>query len=350
MQAAHTEGACFLPTGRASSFFLPVMRSQQGGLHGLLMTRNHGDTLPSVSQTRGSSMRTAILFVVATLAGLANLPGAGNLASKDTRISAEKLGLPKENARTSEPFVTRIYKTDDIGRIQPKQPKGYPFTITSDYTLKEDEKARVHQGVDIQSRPSPKEPPKPLEFKAGVHGVVVRAGDGNYGVIAVQVWDGSVLEFLHTSLSYVKVGQVVDPSTALGLTGQKGASAIHLHVQAKSKFRTPLSPDLVFRIGQRKLMSTVKPEDKWADFDPDEANAREPKVLDGNKVPANQLPETKWVVEVIGGGGKIDLVLGEFWTYSDASACALAWSHAHPDDLRLTREREVKVGKGKSQP
>ena len=187
--------------------------------------------------------------------------GGDNLASVDARITAEKLGLPQGNARTSEPFVTRIYKTDDDGMILDKQPEGYPFTITQDYTLKDNEKARVHEGVDLQSRPSPKEDPKPLEFRAGVYGVVVRAGDGKYGMIAVQVWDGSVLEFLHTSLSYVKVGDVVDPSTALGLTGKKGAGGIHLHVQAKSKFRKPLSPDLVFRVGQRKLQTSEKPED-----------------------------------------------------------------------------------------
>jgi murein DD-endopeptidase MepM/ murein hydrolase activator NlpD len=266
---------------------------------------------------------------------------ADNLASKDTRITVEKLGLPKSNTRSSEPFVTRIYKTDDAGTILDRQPDGYPFTIIRDYTLRENEKARVHEGVDLQSRPSPNADPAPLEFKAGVHGVVVRAGDGKTGLIAVQVWDGSVLEYLHGSLCRVRVGDVVGPDTVLGLTGKKGASAIHLHIQAKSKDRRPLSPDLVFRVGQRKLQTPAKPEDKWDDYDPEESNVFEPKVIDAKKVPARQLPETKWVVEVIGGGG-VQETLGEFWTYSDASACSLAWSRANPDDLRLTREREVK--------
>jgi hypothetical protein len=272
---------------------------------------------------------------------------ADNLASKDTRITAEKLGLPKGNARTSEPFVTRIYKTDADGAILDRQPEGYPFTITQDYTLRENEKARVHQGIDLQSRPSPGEPPQPLEFKAGVYGVVVRAGDGKFGLIAVRVWDGSVLEFLHTGLSRVRVGDVVGPDTVLGLTGRKGAGTVHLHVQAKSKYRKPLSPDLVFRVGQRKLQTPVKPEDVWGDYDPEESNAFEPKVIDPKKVSARQLPETKWVVEVIGGGGVVQEVLGEFWTYADASACSLAWSESNPNDLRLTREREVKVSDAK---
>jgi hypothetical protein len=284
-----------------------------------------------------------MLTLAALLLVMEVVTAGDNLASKDTRITADKLGLPKSNSRTSEPFVTRIYKTDEADTILKKQPDGYPFTITQDYTLRENEKARVHEGVDIQSRPSSTDKPTPLEFKAGVYGVVARAGDGDVGLIAVRVWDGSVLEYLHTSLSRVKVGDIVGPDTVLGLTGKKGASAIHLHVQGKSKDRKPISPDLVFRVGQRKLQTPVKPEDKWDDYDADESNVFEPKVIDLKGVPVRQLPEAKWVVEVIGGGGVIQETLGEFWTYSDAVACSLAWSQANPDDLRLTREREVKV-------
>ena len=75
--------------------------------------------------------------------------------SRDDRIKPEQLGLPKRTKRTSEPFVTRIYKTDGAGTILTKQPKDYPFTITEDYVLKDDEESRTHQGVDFSSRPSP---------------------------------------------------------------------------------------------------------------------------------------------------------------------------------------------------
>jgi hypothetical protein len=68
--------------------------------------------------------------------------------SKDDGITRERLGLPPGNSRTSEPFVTRIYKTDDWDRILKPQPKGYPFTLTGDYALKDNETARVHEGVD----------------------------------------------------------------------------------------------------------------------------------------------------------------------------------------------------------
>jgi hypothetical protein len=50
-------------------------------------------------------------------------------------------------------------------------------------------------------------------------------------------------------------------------------------------------------------------------------------------------PKTKWVVEVIGHGGRVDRVLGEYPTYRDALYGSLTWSRAHPKDLRLTRER-----------
>jgi murein DD-endopeptidase MepM/ murein hydrolase activator NlpD len=261
----------------------------------------------------------------------------------DDRITPEQLGLPRGNSRTSEPFVTRIYKTDDGGEILKPQPEAYPFSIHEDYKLKENEKPHAHEAVDLSSRPGPGLPPKPLDFKAGVYGLVVKAGDGPWGMISVQLRDGSVLQYLHTSASHVKVGDVVAPNTRLGTTGRKGAGAIHLHIQAKDKHTHAISPDLAFRLGQKTLATPIRPEDDaGADFDPDQFLGIEPEVVNGVVHPYR--PKTRWVSEVIGGGGKIDLVLGEFPTYQDASHCSLDWSVSHPDDLRLTRERPVEVG------
>src|SRR4051812_40313230 len=181
--------------------------------------------------------------------------------SRDDQISPERLGLPEGNDRTSEPFITRIYKTDDGGEILRPQPKDYPFPVKSDYTLKENEKPRVHEGLDLSSRPGPGLPPKPLDFKASVYGLVVKAGDGPWGTISVQLRDGSVLQYLHTSASHVKVGDVVAPDTRLGTTGRKGAGAIHLHVQARDKHNQAISPDLAFRLGQKTLATPIKAED-----------------------------------------------------------------------------------------
>jgi murein DD-endopeptidase MepM/ murein hydrolase activator NlpD len=281
------------------------------------------------------------------------LPGRvlaqGGPSSKDNGISQERLGLPNGNTWTSEPFVTRIYKTDDNENILKKQPTGYPLTITSDYTLKDNETARVHEGVDLSSRPEKGRPPRPLDFKAGVYGVVVKAGDGPWGTITVQVRDGSLVQYLHTSAAHVKVGDLVAPDTKLGITGRTGAGVIHLHILAKDKYGNAISPDLAFRAGQRKLESKDKPEKpdpNQLDFDPDDYSPVKPKIT-GRSVASKVEPASKWVVEVIGMGGRVDLFLGEFPTYKDAQYCSQQWNDAHPNDLRLTREREVELKRGR---
>jgi murein DD-endopeptidase MepM/ murein hydrolase activator NlpD len=263
-------------------------------------------------------------------------------ASRDDRIKPEQLGLPKGTERTSEPFVTRVYKVDAAGRFLKEQPKGYPFTITKDYELRDDEDFRTHQGVDFSSRPAPGEKPVPLDFKAGVYGTVVKAGDGQWGPITVQIHDGTLIQYLHTLASHVKVGAAVTPETQLGITGRTGTGVIHLHIQAKDKNGFAISPDLAFRLGQTKLQCKEKPDGALLDFDPDIHSPVKAKVI-GRKVSAIVEPESKWIVEVIGGGGKVDLVLGEFYDYQSASRCAVAWAESRPDDLRLTREREVKL-------
>ena len=241
----------------------------------------------------------------------------------DDKIRHEQLGLPEGTKRTSEPFVTRIYKTDDSDKILPKQPEGYPFTITEDYVLKDHEKSRTHQGVDFSSRPASNAKPAPVDFNAGVHGIVVKAGDGPWGTITVQIYDGCLILYLHTSASHVKVGDIVDPNTKLGVTGRAGASVIHLHIQAKDKNGNAISPDLAFRLGQLNLECKEKPDKELLDFDPDLPSPVEAKVID-RKVSAAAKPPIKYVVEVIGGGGKVQFVLGQFFDYQSPRTAALS--------------------------
>ena len=259
-------------------------------------------------------------------------------ASRDERIKPERLGLPAGNVRTSEPFVTRIYKTKDDGEFLRPQPKGYPFTIERDYELQENEAARVHEGIDLSSRRGPGQvPPAMLDFKAGVYGIVKKAGDGPWGTITVQLQDGSLLQYLHTSASHVKKDDLVTPDTLLGVTGQTGAGAIHLHIQAKDRNGNAISPDLAFKAGQRRLETKAKPDPPDADaleFDP--SNGPKPKAI-GRKVAGKHQPESKWVVEVIGEAGRVDEVLGEFATYQSAVYCARQWIESRTSDLRLTR-------------
>jgi murein DD-endopeptidase MepM/ murein hydrolase activator NlpD len=97
-------------------------------------------------------------------------------------------------------------------------------------------------------------------------------GDGPWGTITVQIRDGSLIQYLHTSASHVKVGDIVAPDTKLGVTGQTGAGIIHLHIQAKDKYGNAISPDLAFQAGQRTLESKEKlekPDADQIDFGPD---------------------------------------------------------------------------------
>jgi murein DD-endopeptidase MepM/ murein hydrolase activator NlpD len=289
--------------------------------------------------------RNAFLIGLAGLVSVATTVGQDGGFSKEDRITPERLGLPKGNERTSEPFVTRIYKTDDNESILKKQPTGYPFTVTKDYTLKDNEAARVHEGVDLSSRPGQGQPPTPLDFSAGVYGVVLKAGDGDWGTITVQIRNGSLIQYLHTSASHVKVGDIVAPDTKLGVTGRTGAAVIHLHIQAKDPYGNAIMPDLAFRAGQQKLDSkekSEKPSPSELDFDPDAYTTVQPKIT-GRTVSPKAEPKSKWVVEVIGMGGVVDLYLGEFPTYKDAQYRSQQWNEANPKDLRLTREREVLV-------
>jgi hypothetical protein len=167
------------------------------------------------------------IICVAILVMLVCSPVLAADSSYDDKIKPEQLGLPQGTKRTSEPFVTRIYKTDDSDTILPKQPEGYPFTIPEDYMLKDHERARTHQGVDFSSRPAPNAKPAPLDFNAGVHGIVVKAGDGPWGTITVQIYDGSLIQYLHTSASHVKSGMSwTRTQSSVSLGGREQALSI----------------------------------------------------------------------------------------------------------------------------
>jgi len=113
-----------------------------------------------------ADLRRVFFFGLAFLLSAATALAQDGRFSKDDGIAPERVGLPKGSKRTSEPFVTRVYKTGDNGDILKKQPDGYPFTVTADYTLKDNETARVHEGVDLSS-PAPDGKRVPLDFTAG---------------------------------------------------------------------------------------------------------------------------------------------------------------------------------------
>jgi murein DD-endopeptidase MepM/ murein hydrolase activator NlpD len=199
--------------------------------------------------TNLSLLRFAVF--VAVWFGIAALGDAQGPKIEDKIITPSRLGLPSGNARTSEP-VTRVYKADDRGVPLVTQPRGYPFTPQPGYVTKPGEVTRKHDGVDVSTRPKGSSSSKPMDFKAGVNGVVVRAGGGRTNTITVKLADGTLIQYLHSSKVYVSQGDKVTPDTVIGRSGDKGATpgAVHVHVQARDKSGKVLSdPDAAFRRG-----------------------------------------------------------------------------------------------------
>jgi murein DD-endopeptidase MepM/ murein hydrolase activator NlpD len=155
--------------------------------------------------------------------------------------------LPSGNKRSSEPGVTRVYKKGPDGKFLKPQPEGYPKTIDpKTYQKADDEGVRVHEGFDLTSRDAKGKPVR-QDFKAGVYGKIVEVGTSNaLGRIVVEVDERkNRVEYLHTSKTFVKVGDDVNPETRLGMTGDTGAGAIHLHVQARNAKKEAINPDEV---------------------------------------------------------------------------------------------------------
>ena len=61
-----------------------------------------------------TDLRRVFIFGLAVVFSAATALAQDGGLPTDDRITPERLGLPKGNTRTSEPFLTRIYKTDDL--------------------------------------------------------------------------------------------------------------------------------------------------------------------------------------------------------------------------------------------
>ena len=171
--------------------------------------------------------------------------------------------------------MQRVYSKDEKGKQRVK-------TIEPGYKLKTGETARIHYGVDQTTRREGELHSKPMDFAAGVYGVVLKAGDGDWGTITVQLQNGSIVQYLHTSMSYVKVKDLVTPTTLLAMSGRKGADEIHIHIQAKDKDGKPIYPDDAYRAGQTKLATPVPFVNlKFVDFDPETSAVGKPTIVDG---------------------------------------------------------------------
>jgi murein DD-endopeptidase MepM/ murein hydrolase activator NlpD len=92
-----------------------------------------------------------------------------------------------------------------------------------------------HKGVDYSSSQ------RPMDFQAGIYGTVVEPEESGWGTVAVVPHDNPdfKVQYLHTSSRYVAVGDVVQPWTILGATGDTappgtGITGIHLHLQVQA--------------------------------------------------------------------------------------------------------------------
>lgn len=98
--------------------------------------------------------------------------------------------------------------------------------------------SRFHQGIDYGSGGQPK------DIRAGVSGIVTKAGGGNFNLIAIKIENGNTIEYLHCSQVNVSPGQPVTPSTIIGKTGDVGSpGSVHLHLQARNNLGEPIHPE-----------------------------------------------------------------------------------------------------------
>lgn len=95
-----------------------------------------------------------------------------------------------------------------------------------------------HRGIDFSCSRTEK------PFNAGIYGRVVLPLGGNYGTVSIQPFSEpqTIVQYLHCSEFYIKVGDLVAPWTSLGKTGKVSPTPVvqHLHIQVvrpgKSKF------------------------------------------------------------------------------------------------------------------
>jgi hypothetical protein len=234
--------------------------------------------------------RLRLLRLLAVLSLSILLPQGIQAQTSDFKITPEMLGLPDGNARTAEPYETRVYPTDDKGNPirsgLDKYDKSYPIIVDKQtgkqYKLDEKEGAVFHGALDLSSRPATGKAPVPLDFKAGVYGTVLGAR-GTDGVILVQLPNGNIIHYLHTSEATVEPGQKVKPNTVLGKTGNVGTGAVHLHLQATDPKGKLIDVDKAFLAGRKPdLWTAVDWKAKhWVDFKPDYQTLPKPKVEGG---------------------------------------------------------------------
>ena len=146
--------------------------------------------------------------------------------------SATDYGLPAGNIQTSEYNANRVRRND--GSVE---------TVADDYVLnpQTDDWVRRHRGVDYSSRDAQGNVTN-VPFTAGVTGTAGVVAGSQWNTINVTLPNGNIVQYLHASEIDVTDHAPVGPNTVLGRTGDTGADAIHLHVQAKDSSGNYINP------------------------------------------------------------------------------------------------------------
>ena len=106
-----------------------------------------------------------------------------------------------------------------------------------------------------------------------VAGVVLNAGEGSVGRIAIRDANGFVHEILHTHTQSVKKGDLVDAGTPIGTMGNRGVRRdnvedgdYHVHYQLKDRAGKVINPTVF-----------------WSNLDAEKNDPSQPAFLDRSK-------------------------------------------------------------------
>jgi hypothetical protein len=158
-----------------------------------------------------------------------------------TPLAPEDLGLPPTNLAIRGYGVLKAHRLDGTIATVPEE---YMYDPDADEQLVR------HRGVDFTSR-DVGWIVTPLPFGAPAGGTVHVYPDSPWNTIGLRLDTGDWLQFLHASEVLVQPGQRVEAGATLGKTGATGASAIHLHLQARSPAGAFLDPRRVVARARR---------------------------------------------------------------------------------------------------
>jgi Peptidase family M23/Double zinc ribbon len=118
-----------------------------------------------------------------------------------------------------------------------------------------------------------------LPFDACVSGTVSFVG-GPFNMVEVTLKNGSRMQFLHASQTYVRVGERVGSTTRLGVTGGTGPEGRsqyepHLHIQALDKDGNLIDPDCALAGKEDRKLKVSAPKTKGRKKQPSASSAQQ---------------------------------------------------------------------------